>query len=122
MGIEPPTFKQVIPLRLSETILSSGPSQLGPETTAYPELPTLKDFFCEKVKFKKNYAHKVFESQEVESDLIRTINRPYTYPYKRPKSELLSGNSLNHAEYLLRMAKKSAHKLGTLYGRVDAPS
>ena len=47
---------------------------------------------------------------------------PYTRQYKRPKFELLSGNSRsNHAEYLLHTAKNSVQKLGTLYWRVDDP-
>ena len=45
-------------------------------------------------------------------------NGTYTRPYKRPKFELLSGNSRsNHAEYLLHTAKN----FGTLYWRVDEP-
>ena len=49
------------------------------------------------------------------------LKGPYTRPYKKPKFELLYGNSRNHAEYLLHTAKNSAQILGTLYWRVDDP-
>ena len=44
-----------------------------------------------------------------------------THARTRPKSLILSGNSRNHAEYLLHTAKNSAQKFGTLYWRVNDP-
>ena len=53
--------------------------------------------------------------------MCMTVNGPYKCPYKRPKSELLSWNSRNHAKFFLHTAKNSAQKLSTLYCRVDDP-
>ena len=48
-------------------------------------------------------------------------NGPFTHAYKKRKSELLSGNSRNHAEYLLHTAKNSVQKLDKLYWRMYDP-